>query len=186
MKRTTTAILSAILAASTYGQATEFSGTFYVQPSWTHVKSNGASVVTESIGTILEQSHTYGTNANQMTAFWRYVGTLTNSETRTFNLRAATNSFGDVLAFRRINFVAAKSSASNSANVEINGSDTDGTSLFIDDLGASVRVYPGGVVCATAPDIVGIAIETNACKFDVTNGSTNSATIELYFGGVTQ
>ena len=186
MKRLSMIFAFAVYGTAALAQSTAFSGIFYVQPSWTHVKSNGASVVTESIGTILEQSHTYGTNANQMTAFWRYVGTLTNSETRTFNLRAATNSFGDVLAFRRINFMAAKSSASNSANVEINGSDTDGTSLFIDDLGASVRVYPGGVICATAPDIAGIAIETNACKFDVMNGSTNSATIELYFGGVTQ
>lgn len=186
MKRTTTAILSAILAASAYGQATDFSGTFYVQPSWTHVRSNAASVVTETIGAILEQPHTFGTNAAQMNAFWRFVGPLTNNETRTFNLKAATNSFGDVLVFRRINFAAVKVAANATASFDFTGSAENHFNLWHEDAASKTSVRPGGVLAFTAPDGDGVPVATNNCNFDVANTGTNSAVVEIYVGGVAE
>lgn len=177
-----------ILAAAKIAcaQATAFSGSFAVAPNWTHSKSNGSAVVYEQIGAILYQAHTFGTNANQMSAFWRSVVTLTNGEVRTFNLKAATNSFGDALAFRRINFISVKLATNASAAFAVGGSALNPAVLWHDDATYASAIQPGGVLAFTAPDVAGVPVATNSCYFDVENTGTNSAAVEIYVGGVAQ
>jgi hypothetical protein len=187
MKYAPIAVLAFLLsAASALAQATAFSGTYAVAPNWTHSKSNGSSIVYEQVGSILYQPHTFGTNASQMNAFWRFVGTLTNGETRTFNLKAATNSFGDVLAFSRINFMAVKVATNASGGFTVGASDTDSSTLWHDGSDGVSSVLPGGVLAVTAPSATGIPVATNTCNFDVANTGTNSAVVEIYVGGVAQ
>jgi hypothetical protein len=187
MKYAPIAVLAFLLsAASALAQATAFSGTYAVAPNWTHSKSNGSSIVYEQVGSILYQPHTFGTNAAQMNAFWRFVGALTNGEVRTFNLRAATNSFGDVLAFSRINFMAVKVATNASASFDLTGSAENPANLWHEDSASKTSVQPGGVLAVTAPAAAGIPAATNSCNFDVVNNGTNAAIVEIYVGGVAQ
>jgi hypothetical protein len=187
MNRSATIISALLLSASSaLAQATAFSGTYAVAPNWTHSKSNGSAVVYEQVGAIAHQAHTFGTNAWQMNAFWRFVGALTNGEVRTFNLKAATNSFGDVLAFSRINFMAVKVATNATGDFVLDGSEENSSQLWHDGSGCGTSVQPGGVLAVTAPSATGIPVAINACNFDVTNTGTNAAVVEIYIGGVAQ
>lgn len=175
-------ITAAIIFASkaTAQDGTSFSGDLRVWPNWTHVKTNGASVVTETFGNILSQSHASGTNANQMNAFVRRIETLTNGAAYTLNLAAATNSFGDAVNFWRVNFLAVRSRTNNAGNIVIGNAASDQLQLF-SEVTNTATVYPGGLFLVTAPSAAGI-VSTNKLLM-IQNGSTNSATYELYIGG---
>ena len=162
---------------------TTFSGTLTVYPDWTHQKVAGASTVTESFANFLDWTHTSGTNANQMSAFIRATGTLTNGQDRLFSLAgAATNSFGDVLTFEKVNFMAFAAGTANTdpINIGATGADT-AFATWLSDTNAAVVIRPGGFLLLTAPDLTGYnSINGN---LRIVNTGTNNATYEIYIGG---
>lgn len=179
MKKT---IYAAALAAlvSTAAQAQEdFSGRLIVRARWTNTLTVGASTVTETLSSLLDQTHASGTNANEMNAFLRAAWTLTNSETRTISFAAATNSFGNAMDIYRVNVFAVKAATTNIGVVKV-GADTFASWANGDDE-AEFIVRPSGLVLFSSPDATGYA--SSGKVFRVTNGSTNDATIEIYIGG---
>lgn len=187
MKKLITILLIVSAAASFAEDGTSLSGTLFVYPRWDYTKTSGAAVVTATFpNKLVEQAISNGTNANQMTHLVAESWTLTNNETRTVSLIAATNAFGDEVSFSRINFMAVKVSTNASGAITITGSSSNGAILWHDEAVEVSVVQPGGTLTFTAPDAEGIPVATNTCDFDVYNSGTNSAGVEIYVGGVAE
>ena len=172
----------AALAVSADAQTT-FSGTLTVYPGWTHTKVVGASTVSEALGNLLTWTHASGTNANQMSTLFRDAGTLTNGQDRTFDLAGSvTNSFGDVLTFEKVNFLAFAADGDNvdPINIGAAGVATPFDS-WLTDTNAAIIVRPGGFVLLTAPDLTGY--NANEGNLRILNTGTNDAEYQIYIGG---
>jgi hypothetical protein len=173
-----------IASASAHAQTT-FTGTLKLTPDWMHIKTEGASTVIETFASIIDAAHTTGTNANQMTSFVRIVGTLTNGASVVHNLSGGvTNSFGDAVTFRRVNFLTATAPTSNVSKVMMGGAATDTFSAWTAATNDTAALMPGGAVMLRAPDATGYAVATNACNLKLVNTGTNSVGYALYIGGV--
>lgn len=177
-----------ILAAGGLAEAasTAFSGTLFVWPQWVNSKTVGSAVVSETLGKIVENTHTFGTNSMQMNAFVRYAGTLTNGEARTFNLQGGvSNSFGDAVNFRRVNFLAVKGATNNAAEITVGDAAANPFVGWIGGTNPTATVRVGGMVMAYAPDATGYAVATNSNSLKIQNATTNALLgYELYIGGV--
>ena len=191
MKRILT--IAAIVLSALAAQAQDFSGPLTVAPYWNASQTNGSAVSTIAVGNILAQSHTYGTNANQMNAIALRSGTLTNGQTLDVNLSAMTNAFGAV-NFARVNFIAVRSPTNNAwlgtgTNATMTGTNalvvgnaaSDQFAEWLGDVADTVVIRPGGLLLLTSP-ISGYV--STGKLFRIANvGDTNSITYELYFGG---
>ena len=98
---------------------TTFSGKLSVATSWTHSQTGGLTTVTEQLGVLTSQTHTTGTNANQMNAFIQISGTLTNLESRQIDLTAITNTFGQANDLWRVNFLSVQTPSGTFGDLEI-------------------------------------------------------------------
>jgi hypothetical protein len=162
---------------------TDFSGRLLVSPDWTHSKTGSAATVQERFSRILDQSHTYGTNAGQMTAVIQAAATLTNSEVRVYELASGVpNSFGDTIAFARINVLALRASASNLGDIRFGAAAATPFAPWLSDPAAYAVIKPGGLLLLTAPDAAGYSCASGSLS--IANGSTNAAAYNLYIGGV--
>jgi hypothetical protein len=181
--RTAVAITLALTAAAI--ASTEFRGTLRVEPDWTYVKRVGSSTVLETIGRLVDQAHTDGTNANQMTAFVRSAGTIYSNQTHTVDLTAAQNSFGDTVEFVRINFMAVKSLTTSTDALAVGGAETNEFATWLGGTNDTAIVRPGGILMLTAPGATGYVVGTNGnMTISIPNSTTNSVVNwELYFGG---
>ena len=176
---------AALLIAATSNAQTTFTGTLKLTPDWMHIKTEGASTVIETFASIVDAAHMTGTNANQMTSFVRIVGTLTNGASVVHNLSGGvTNSFGDAITFRRVNFLTATAESGNTSAVLIGGAATDTFSAWTAATNDTISLRPGGAVMLRAPDATGYAVDTNACNLKLANTGTNSVGYALYIGGV--
>ena len=183
MKTLTTALsLLTIGVIAIASFADTFEGSLVVSPQWTHSKEVGVSTVSETFGLLLRQSHTTGTNVNQMTDVVVLSRTLAGSTNETFNLAGGvTNSFGDVVNFREVRFLAVRSSSANNPTIEIGGASENQFASWLGDSSDKVKVAPSGLLLMTAP-LTGFS-STNG-NLQVTNTGTNSASYLLYIGGV--
>lgn len=172
--------VSLALGMSAFGQ---ISGTVRVWPQIVHTKSNGVAVASETIGQIVEQAISYGTNANQMTKWASRTGTLTNGDSATFTLLALTNAFGDALSFSRVNWLAIVSPTGNTAAIEVGNATSDPFVGWLGGTNPIASIMPGGSIIAFAPSSAGYAVSTNCYALKIANAGTNSATYNLYVGG---
>jgi hypothetical protein len=164
---------SAIIGAA---QSTDFSGRLSVSPDWAHSKTSGVSTVQERFSRILDQTHTYGTNASQMTAVIQLSGTLTNSQTTAVALTTGvTDSFGDTIQFTRLSVLAFKASASNLGAINLGTISTN----WLSATNTVAIIAPGGLILLTAPDATGYP----ASPLSISNPTTNPAAYTLTVGG---
>lgn len=183
MKRTVAiALFAAVISA--HGQASGIGGTVRVWPQLTHVKSNGAAVVSESIGQIVEQAVTFGTNANQMNKWASRTVSLTNGEAVTYSLLGGiSNAFGDALTFSRVNWISISAPSANANDITVGGASEDPFVGWIGGTAPTATVRPGGIVMAFSPDATGYPVATNSCQLRILNAGTNVVTFNLYVGG---
>lgn len=171
-------IATAIFAIAALS-ADSFSGNLIVQPAWTHTKITSMATTDEKFVRLLDQSHTYGTNANQMTTVIQLNSTLTNSETATIELNnGVVDSFGTTVHFRRVNVLAAK----NNSTVGDMNLGSGSFASWIDSTNSYVVIKPGGLVLFTAPNIEGYS-STNG-TLNIVNISTNTVSYSILVGGV--
>ena len=160
---------------------TTFSGKLSVATSWTHSQTGGLTTVTEQLGVLLSQTHTTGTNANQMNAFIQISGTLTNLESRQIDLTAITNTFGQANDLWRVNFLSVQTPSGTFGNLEIGAA---GESPFYSIFGGTNHtaiIKPGGMVLFSAPNVVGYTV-TNG-TFKISNPGPSNATYQVVIGG---
>ena len=195
MKRILT--IAAIVLSALAAQAQDFSGTLTVTPNWQASTTSGAAVVKLSLYTLLSQSHTYGTNHNQMQSLILRSGTLTNGESVTLNLADVTNGFGQAVNLSRINFIAIRSPTNNAMIGTGTNAAMTGTNCLVignaasDQLAAGLfggtnqtqTVLPGGMWMVTAP-IMGGIVSTGKLLKIANVGDTNSMLYEAYIGGI--
>jgi hypothetical protein len=175
-------LLLSLLAASVVAVADTFEGTLIVSPQWTHSKTVGASTVSESFGLLLRQAHDTGTNVNQMTDVVVLSRTLAGSTNETINLAGGvTNSFGDVVNFSEVRFLAVRSSVSTNPIIELGGASTNQFASWLGDSSDTVKIAPSGLLLVTAPR-EGFSSTNGNLK--VTNTGTNTASYIIYVGGV--
>jgi hypothetical protein len=168
-------LLSA-LSFFSVAQTTDFSGSLYVSPNWSHTKTSGVSTVTEKFSRILDQPHTYGTNASQMTAVVMISGTLTNSQAAVVPLATGVaDAFGDTIVFSRISVLAVKASADNLGPITLGTSTTN----WLSATNATAIIRPGGLILLTAPDAAGYS----AGSLTISNASTNTVSYSITVGG---
>jgi hypothetical protein len=164
---------SAIIGAA---QSTDFSGRLSVSPDWAHSKTTGVSTVQERFSRILDQTHTYGTNAGQMTAVVQIAGTLTNGQTTAVALTTGvTDSFGDTIVFTRLCVLACRASASNLGAINMGTASTN----WLSSTNTVAIIPPGGLILLTAPDATGYP----ASRLSISNPTTNPAAYTLTVGG---
>jgi hypothetical protein len=163
---------NAVVAVSAFALAldTTFSGKMSVATSWTHSKTGTLATVTESLGTLVNQTHTTGTNAAQMNAFIQVTGTLTNLQTYTLNLDAATNTFGQTVNFFRINFFSAQTPDGTFGDLTITGGSLP-----------DMTIHPGGIVVFNAPGAAGYAV-TNG-TLTISNPGPSNAVYQIVVAG---
>ena len=187
-------VILTLLAAACLASAqttNTFTGTLYVSPKWTHTVSSTVSraSATESIERILEQPHATGTNDNQMNAFVWAAGTLTNGQAVVVNLAAATNRFGQVVNFARINFIGIQAATNNADNLVVG--DVAAALPLFGDTNQTAIIRPGGLMLATSPraastnDGPGYVSASKFIRVANTNASTNTVSLvyEVYLGG---
>jgi hypothetical protein len=169
-----------ILAIAAFSQS-DFSGSLAVQPAWTHTKTTSIATINESFSRLLNQSHTYGTNANQMTAVVQLNSTLTNSATATIELNSGVvDSFGSTVQFKRVNVFAVKNTSTNEA-IHVGGY-AGSFASWIDSTNSYVVVKPGGLVLFTAPNIDGYS--STSGTLNIKNASTNNVSYSLLVAGI--
>lgn len=189
MKKTLIVLAILASAGSAYAQATGFGVQLFIWPQWTHSKTNAVSgsTVTETIGQIINTTHTFGTNgtvlAPQMTALVRQSGTLTNGASVTLNLSSIANSFGDTVAFASVQFLAVKSQSqtNNTDALIIGNAASNQFAAWAGSATDAVKVYPGGIFVAYAPS-TGYAVSTNP-YLKIANSGTNSLIYEAHIAG---
>jgi hypothetical protein len=157
-------------------QSTDFSGRLSVSPDWAHSKTTGVSTVQERFSRILDQTHTYGTNAAQMTAVIQLAGTLTNGQTTAVALTTGvTDSFGDTIVFTRLCVLACRASASNLGSIHLGTASTN----WLSSTNTVAIIPPGGLILLTAPDATGYP----ASPLSISNPTTNPAAYTITVGG---
>jgi|GEM_PF-3762754 len=179
-------ILATMCAPVIAGEGTSLSGTLYVYPNLSYVKTNGAATLTAAFPhQLFTWAFTSGTNVNQMNALYSEgPTTLTNGQSKTISLLAATNAFGDVLEFSRVHWIAVKAGTENLDR--LGAFEIVGDAFSIGNGLDNLSVYPGGLLFLAAPNIAGYAVATNSHFIVVHNPGTNNATYELYIGGVAE
>jgi hypothetical protein len=173
--------LAALFAVAAIAQTT-FSGRIIVRPDWSYVKTRGQSTNTETFDELLSWVHTSGTNADQMAAIVTDETTLTNSQERVVDLLAVTDGFGDSVAFATVRFIALTASEDNVDPIEIGNGGPDAFCTFLGTSNDVVRVRPGGIFLAVAPDATAYAVGTSG-DLRIANTGTNTAAYVLYVGG---
>jgi hypothetical protein len=165
------AVVTVLFAACSLAATdTTFEGKVQVSTSWVHSQTGKLTTVSESLGTLLSQTHTTGTNAAQMNAFVTLSGTLTNTQTRTINLNAMTNTFGQAVNFWRVNHFSAQSPAGTFGSLTISGGSLP-----------DAIIKPAGMVLFSAPGVAGYAV-TNAA-LTISNPGPSNATYQVVIGG---
>jgi hypothetical protein len=172
---TASAIISAAQSA--------FTGRLLVSPDWSHSKTSSVATIQESFARILDQTHTTGTNASQMSAVIQLTGALTNSQDVTHELAAGiANSFGDTIAFTRVNVLALRASTANLGDIHLGAAPATPFASWISDTNAVAIIKPGGLILLTAPDATGYP-STGAGSLRILNATTNPAAYTLIIGG---
>jgi hypothetical protein len=164
-------VLAVLLATVSIAETdVTFEGKMSVATSWVHSQTGQVTTITERLGTLVNQTHTTGTNAAQMNAFCRLSGTLTNLQTRTVNLAAMTNSFGQTVNFWRVNHFSAQSPAGTFGSLTISGGSLP-----------DATIQPAGMVLFSAPGVAGYTV-TNA-TLTISNPGPSNATYQVVIGG---
>lgn len=172
-----------ILGAAVALSATTFTGRLVLSPStWSHTKTVGSAEIEETFSAFLDWSHTTGTNANQMTDIVVDSSTLTNSQSRTIDLTSIADNFGDTISFSTVRFLALVPSSANTGYIEMGNAASGQFTNWVGGTNHTIRVRAGGVALFVAPDLTGYNVGTNG-NLKITNGSTNSASYNLYIGG---
>ena len=171
-----------ILTAGAVLAATTFTGRLIVWPDgWEHVKTGGSSTLEETFSNFLEWTFTSGTGVNQMATIIVETGTLTNGQSVTYDLDAATNGFGDVVDFAAVRFLCLVCPTGNVDAVEMGNASTNAFSSWAGATNHTVKVRPGGLVLFVGPDATGYAAGNGEIK--LLNTGTNDTDYELYVGG---
>ena len=172
------AVVVKVLAASVTGNA-------QIRPNLTHADTAGLSSPVESIGTIFTWAVTAGTGANQMDLLFIDQRTIAASTNETLDLAAGvTNSFGDVLTFARVKFLAIGGATANSGAVTVGGAAANAFTNWVDDATDQINVRPGGAVVFFAPAATGYPVTAGTGdQLLITNPNTNSVTYDIYIGG---
>jgi len=170
------------MAVCASGQDT-FTGTLYLYPNYALTVTNGASVISETVGRVVAQANTFGTNgtavAPQMNAWFSDSFALTNGEERLFSMDAVTNNFGQELDLFRVNFAVVKVGATtNDASVTV-GDCAAHLGLF-GATNQSAVVGNGGCLRMFAPDATGWPADGKVLRIVA---GTNAANVVLYIGG---
>ena len=170
MKRTISILAVLLATGSLAATDTTFEGKLQVSTSWVHSQTGKLTTVSESLGTLVNQTHTTGTNAAQMNAFVTLSGTLTNTQTRTITLSAMTNTFGQAVNFYRVNYFSAQSPSGTFGSLTISGGSLP-----------DATIQPAGLVLFTAPGLAGYAV-TNA-TLTISNPGPSNAVYQVVIGG---
>jgi len=184
MKRIAAILFAALAVAGQTRAQDSFSGTLSVSPIYTLTLTNGASVLQESVGRVVQHAVAFGTNgtaaAPQMNAWFRETGTLTNGQERVFSCAALTNGFGQAMSLWRVNLLIVHSSGASNVDALVVGGAAD----HLPALGATnqtAAVLPGGLFMAYAPDAAGYAATGKVIR--LANGGTNPLAYAVYVGG---
>jgi hypothetical protein len=169
-------------AAIVWAASTSFTGTLIVDAAWRQSKVVGVSTVSESFSELLRQTHTDGTNANQMSAVVAIDGSLADSASVTYNLAGGvTNSFGDAVTFADVRFFAVYSDSSANSNIAVGGADSTAFDSWLGVTNSTVLVAPGGLFMFTSPNDGFCSTNGN---IKVSNTGTNTVTYQVYIGGI--
>jgi len=179
-------IILCTASVAAQAQTTAYSGRLFVYPQGNYVKSNGSATVTAAFPSqLFNWGFTSGTNVNQMNALYSEgPTTLTNGQSKTISLLAATNAFGDVLEFSRVHWLAVKAGTEN--ETELTALDAFPDGFRITQAEEWVAIPSGGLLFIAAPSVAGLPVTTNSHNVNVVNPGTNNATYELYIGGVAE
>lgn len=179
----TLAVLLAGLMSAARAQDS-FSGVLFLTPGYTLTQTNGASVLSETVGRVLAQTNTFGTNgtiaAPQMNAWFREVGTLTNGQERVLSCAALTNAFGTAMNLWRVNVLIVHSTGTNNVDALSVGGLADHLPV-LGETNQTAVVRPGGVFMATAPYATGIVSTNKVIR--LLNLGTNDLDYAVYVGG---
>jgi hypothetical protein len=174
-----------VLAAAVcvHGQDT-FTGVLYLTPGYTLTQTSGASVVSETVGRVLAQTNTFGTNgtsvAPEMNAWFSTKLALTNAEERVWSLDAITNNFGQEMDLFRVNLAIVKVGATtNDASVTV-GDYPAHLGLF-GATNQSAVVGNGGCLMMLAPSATGWEADSKVLR--IVAGTNATQTVEVYLGG---
>lgn len=143
----TAAAILGCLSLSARAQSS-FTGRLVVSPDWLHTRTGGVSTLNERFGRFADATHTHGTNDNQMTAVVRATGTLTNGAAALVDLAAATDSFGQAVAFGRVNVLAIRATGND---LDIGDPAGATWSPFLGASNDTLRVRQGGLLLLHAP-----------------------------------
>ena len=177
------AVLAAVLmaCAAAYALAESFSGNLLIRPDWTH-KKTGATIASESFGTIYNWTFTSGNSTNQMNQLWVSRRTLASNAVETINIAGGiTNSFGTVLTMAKVRLIWIGANSTNAGPILVGGADANTFSTWAGDDSDKVRIRPGGGVMLIAPDATGFAVSTNG-NLAVTNESAAAVSYDIYIG----
>jgi hypothetical protein len=180
-------ILFAAASLAARAQTTSLSGSLTLTQNATYTKRDGSTYLRAAFPQpLMEWPFANGTNVSQVNAFYSEgPTTLTNSATKEISLLAATNAFGDVLTFSRVHWLAVKAGTNNVDDVW--AFQNPGADAFnIANNEEFVPVAPGGVLFLFAPAVAGMDVAANRHMVSMGNSGTNTATYELYIGGVAE
>lgn len=178
------AALALLLSALAAQAQDSMSGVLYLTPGYTLTKTNGVAVNTLVVGRLVAATNTFGTNgtavAPQMNTYIVDTITLTNGETRTYNLDALTNQFSQACDISRVNFLAVKVAASTNAAGPVTVGNLAAHVGIFGATNQSAAVQNGGCLAVFAPDATGW--DANGKFLHLANG-TNATAVEVHIGG---
>jgi len=155
-----------------------------IWPQWAYSKTAGVATVTAGFPQqLVNYQVTNGTNDYQMNALVVQTIELAGLSTNTIDLLAATNAFGDAVAFSRVNLLCVSSRTNSAGNVLVGG-DTF-SPMYNDDYAATSTLRPGGAVVFAAP-VGGYEAGDSDRNLKLSTPTTNAATVDIYIGGVAE
>lgn len=182
MKRIIILATLALAACAAFGQTTNLSGRIYINPAFSYVKTSGAAVVSATFpDKLLDWSiSSVATNPTGMTQFYIEQSSIVGENTRTINLSAVTNCFGDVMAFSKVKWVVFAPSSNNVDTMSL-GADANHLPIFA-NTNWTMNVSPGAMFVYSIPTAAGLVATGKTVK--VENAGTNTSSYSLYIGGV--
>ena len=181
----------ATMASVSMAQTTTFRGELEVRSSWNNTKVDG-STVRESVSNFLnyENLGVGGTNAVNKGDMKKLIvrkGTFTNNVDATYNLASVANSFGDLVNFSAVKFLALYVyPTETNAVYQVGGGASDSFQSPFGVATGYAKVTAGGFYMMIAPNYSGypVGTATNLYIKNISTGVCTNTPFVLYVGGI--
>lgn len=184
------AVLLLAATAALAGTSNNFYGVLSVYPDWTSTLHSDSATVTEDLGALVQNAHSYGTSNSQMNALVWDAATVTNGEETVYSLATLTNKFGQDVALTNLCFLAVKSTTNSAGNLVVGNAAAHAPIFGATNQYATVR--PGGLLLLTSPiaansnDTPGYVCASTVIRVANPANPTNAAvsvSYEIYMAG---